>query len=58
MSGRFTRKMYDGCAFQQDVRQSTGSLDYQLDVTKYVNCNNLCQTKPYPPNSALLVDVE
>ena len=58
MSGRFTRKMYDGCAFQQDVRQSTSPLDYQLDPTKYVNCNNLCQPKQYPENSAQLVDVE
>ena len=59
MSGYFTRKMYDGCAVQQDVKQSTDPLELILDVTKYVHCNNICKpAAQYPPNSALLVDVE
>lgn len=59
MAGRFTRRIYDGCAFQQDVRQSTEPLDFQLDVTKFVNCNNMCKPQAsYSPNSAALVDVE
>ncbi len=59
MSGRFTRKMYDGCAFQQDTKQSTDPLELLLDVTKYVHCNNMCKpTQQHPANAALLVDVE
>lgn len=59
MAGRFTRRMYDGCAFQQDVKQSTDQLELIMDVTKYVNCENICRpAKAYPPNAALLVDVE
>lgn len=59
MSGRFTRKMYDGCAFKQDTKQSTDPLELVLDVSKFVHCNNICKpAAEYPPNSALLVDVE
>lgn len=59
MTGRFTRKIYDGCAIQQDTKQSTDPLELVLDVTKYVHCNNICKpTGQYPPNAALLVDVE
>ena len=59
MSGRFTRKMYDSCAIQQDTRQSTDPLELILDVTKYVHCNNICKpAKEYPPNAALLADME
>jgi hypothetical protein len=51
--------MYDTCAIQQDQRQSTDSLELILDVNKYVNCNNICKpAEQYPPNAALLVDVE
>lgn len=59
MAGRFTRQMYDDCAFNQEVRQSTDPLELILDVTKFVHCKNICQpTGKYPPNSAQLVDVE
>ena len=59
MSGRFTRKMYDGCAMQQDLKQSTDPLELILDVAKYVHCDNICKpTGQYPTNAALLVDVE
>ena len=59
MSGRFTRKMYDGCAIQQDSKQSTDPLELILDVNKYVNCNNICKPiEQYPSNAASLVDVE
>ncbi|XWV25174.1 hypothetical protein QJ856_gp0598 [Tupanvirus deep ocean] len=59
MAGRFTRKMYDGCAVQQDLKQSTDPLELVLDVNKYVHCNNICKpSAQYPPNAALLVDVE
>lgn len=59
MSGRSTRTMYDRCASQQNLKQSTDSLELILDVTKYVHCNNICKpNKQYPPNAALLVDIE
>uniref|UniRef100_A0A6C0LRY0 Uncharacterized protein n=1 Tax=viral metagenome TaxID=1070528 RepID=A0A6C0LRY0_9ZZZZ len=59
MAGRFTRLRYDGCALQQDTKQSTDPLELTLDITKYVNCRNICKpSKEYPPNAALLVDVE
>jgi len=59
MAGKFTRKMYDCCATQQDTKQSTDPLELVLDVNKYVNCNNICRpTEQYPSNSASLVDVE
>lgn len=58
-SGRFTRSMYDSCALQQNVKQSTEPLDFILDSTKFVNCNNLCKpTSNIPYNPAFLVDVE
>jgi hypothetical protein len=60
MAGKFTRKIYDSCAYQQDVKQSTDPLELILDVTKYVHCNNICHptNRNYPPNPALLVDIE
>lgn len=60
MSGSFTRLMYDNCAYNQSLRQSTDPLELVLDPTKYVNRNNLCRADgtSYPPNGALLVDVE
>lgn len=58
-SGRFTRSMYDSCALQQNVKQSTEPLDFILDSTKYINCNNLCKpSSNIPYNPAYLVDVE
>jgi len=51
--------MYDNCALQQNTRQSTDPLSLVMDITKYVNCNNLCRpNRQYPPNAALLVDIE
>lgn len=59
MSGYFTRKMYDDCAYKQSSKQSTDPLELVIDITKYINCNNMCQpSKPIPRNSILLVDVE
>jgi hypothetical protein len=59
MAGRFTRQMYDNCSYIQDTKQSTDPLELIIDVTKYVNCGNLCRPdRQYPPNAALLVDVE
>lgn len=59
MSGSFTRTMYDSCALQQNVRQSTDPLEYMLDSTKYINCNNICKpVSKIPQNPAYLVDVE
>jgi hypothetical protein len=59
MAGRFTRLMYDNCALQQDTKQSTDQLELIMDPTKYVHCNNICKpSREYPPNAALLVDVE
>ena len=59
MSGGFTRRRYDDCSYVQDTKQSTDPLELIVDVTKYVNCKNICRpAKEYPPNAALLVDVE
>lgn len=59
MSGNFTRKMYDGCAYRQNVKQSTDPLGLILDVNKYINKNNICQpTLNNPEGVASLVDVE
>jgi hypothetical protein len=59
MAGRFTRSMNDGCALQQNTKQSTDPLELVLDVTKFVHCENICRpAKEYPPNAALLVDIE
>ena len=59
MSGKFTRKMYDGCAFQQNLKQSTDPLEHILDLSKYVNYNNICRpVGRAPQNAAQLVDIE
>ncbi len=59
MSGKFTRKMYDGCALQQNTKQSTDPLELILDVNKYVHCNNICKPSGRTPqNAADLVDIE
>jgi len=59
MAGEFTRKSYDACALSQETKQSTGPLELIMDITKYVNCNNLStipNTKPMTIGN--LVDVE
>lgn len=58
MAGRFTRKMYDSCAFHQDTKQSTDHLELTMDVTKYVHCDNLCGLPEIARNHASLVDIE
>ncbi|AYV85291.1 MAG: hypothetical protein Satyrvirus9_17 [Satyrvirus sp.] len=51
--------MYDNCAAQQDLKQSTDPLELVLDVSKYVHTRNICQPNgKHLPNAALLVDVE
>jgi hypothetical protein len=59
MAGKFTRKLYDQCALAQDTRQSTDPLELQMDITKYINCSNLCRPAGSAhPQGAQLVDVE
>lgn len=59
MSGRYTRKNYDNCAYAQQTKQSTDPLELILDVNKYVNANNMGQpVGEYPKNTAQLVDIE
>lgn len=59
MAGEFTRELYDRCNLLQNTRQSTEPLNLIMDITKFVNCGNLCTpSHQYPPNGALLVDVE
>jgi hypothetical protein len=50
---------YDSCAYEQDLKQSTDPLSYQLFAGKYYNCNN-CQplTQKTVSGSYSLVDVE
>lgn len=59
MSGIQTRTRYDGCAFLQDVKQSTDPLELIMDPTKYINCNNICQpNSQYSANVLPRVDIE
>ncbi len=59
MSGIFTRNMYDNCAFQQDVKQSTGPLGLTMDINKYINCENLCKSpNEYSKDQVSRVDAE
>lgn len=57
MAGQFTRLDYDNCAYKQDLRQSTDPMNLIMDVTKFVNCNNLCRV-PQKPVGQAKVDVE
>lgn len=59
MAGEFTRRSYDPCALSQETKQSTGPLELVMDLTKYVNCNNLSnQPNVKPMTIGNLVDVE
>lgn len=59
MSGIFTRNMYDNCAFQQDVKQSTGPLGLTMDLNKYINCENNCKSPTdYSKDQVSRVDTE
>lgn len=59
MAGEFTRKSYDKCAFAQETKQSTDPLELVMDITKYVNCNNLCKVPQHHGRaSAQLIDVD
>jgi hypothetical protein len=58
MSGAFTRKMYDSCAIQQDVRQSTNPMEHVMDVHRYINCSGTCKPSICYPQKIPLVDIE
>ena len=59
MAGRFTRRIYDNCNFQEDLKRRTDPLELVMDVTKFVHHKNICRpSHTYPPTSAQLVDVE
>lgn len=59
MAGKFTRRMYDECAYSKDIKQSTDSLELVLDVNKYVNYKNKCkQVTRENENPLSLVDIE
>jgi hypothetical protein len=45
MSGKYTNSMYDTCAFQKNVKESTKPLSFYLDANKYVNCH--CPSGPH-----------
>lgn len=60
MAGKFTRRMYDNCAAEQTLLQSTGPLDLIMDVNKYVNCNNECSrnSSQFHIDPSIMVDIE
>lgn len=59
MSGKFTRRMYDDCAYSTNIKRNTDSLDLIMDTTKYVNYKNKCRlTDNRSQNPLSLVDVE
>ena len=35
----FNRPIYDSCAYDKDLQQSTGVLSYTMDPNKFYNCN-------------------
>lgn len=39
----WNRLQYDQCAYRKDLSQSTSSLNYLLDTSKFYNCND-CQS--------------
>lgn len=43
MSGRSTRRIYDECAYQQEVKLSTGQNNSVMDINRYVNSRNMCR---------------
>lgn len=53
MSGEFTRKLYDDCAFDQNAIDSTTCIGYQMDPSKFINCSISC-----PPGLGSMVDFE
>lgn len=55
----FTNKLYDQCAFAQQTKQSTDPLELTMDITKFINANNICKpTGERHPNAVQLVDIE
>jgi len=61
MSGQFTNLEYDGCAYSQRLKQSTGPLNWELDLNRFVNCNNLAAFhggQSYPYNAVQQVDLD
>lgn len=57
MAGKFTRKMYDDCALDQDIKINNDSLELLMDVTKYVHTKNICGRTSNFANSSL-IDME
>lgn len=57
MSGEFTRKLYDDCALNQNTRDSTAPLGYQLYAGKFVGNQTVCPSK-LANNNLALVDIE
>lgn len=57
MSGEFTRKLYDDCALNQNTRDSTAPLGYQMYAGKFTGYNDICPSQLNSDNLAL-VDVE
>lgn len=43
MSGYSTRRRYDSCANRQYTRQSTDPMNFNMEISKYVNCENFCR---------------
>lgn len=59
MAGHFSKKMYDNCAFQQDVNQITRPYNLVMDDTKYVRKSGVCgDPSAIPRRASDLVDIE
>lgn len=61
MSGYFSGLPYDTCAYSQYLQQSTAPLNWELDLNRYVNCNNLAAFhggQNYPYSAPNQVDLD
>jgi hypothetical protein len=56
--GSSNNLMYDNCAYQKSLFESTSPLQYQLFGGKYENCGKCIYTKYYRPFDVEIVDVE
>ena len=54
--GSSNRLIYDNCAYQKRLYESTAPLDYQLYQGKFENCKKCVQDKFWTPYK--LVDIE
>lgn len=55
---KFTRLPYDSCAYDKELKESTGPFSYQMFSQKYENCNPCVREHFTRPFDKQIVDVE